>query len=46
MRFFKKYMGMSCLEYVKDFRLEKAAELLSQEGTSVLDASESCRIFS
>lgn len=39
MRFFKKYMGLSCLEYVKDFRLEKAAELLSQEGMSVLDAS-------
>ena len=39
MRFFKKYMGMSCLEYIKDFRLEKASELLSQGETPVLDAS-------
>lgn len=39
MRFFKKYMGMSCLEYIKDLRLEKAAELLSQGETPVLDAS-------
>ena len=39
MRFFKKYMGMSCLEYIKDLRLEKAAELLSQGEAPVLDAS-------
>lgn len=39
MRFFKKYMGTSCLEYVKDLRLEKAAELLSQGETPVLEAS-------
>ena len=39
MRFFKKYMGMSCLEYIKTLRLEKAAGLLGQGDTSVLDAS-------
>lgn len=39
MRFFKKYMGISCLEYIKDLRLEKAAKLLSQGETPVLDAS-------
>ena len=39
MRFFKKYMGMSCLEYIKNLRLEKAAELLSRGEVSVLEAS-------
>lgn len=39
MRFFKKYMGMSCLEYIKTLRLEKAAGLLGRGDTSVLDAS-------
>ena len=39
MRFFKKYVGMSCLEYIKNLRLEKAAELLSRGEVSVLEAS-------
>lgn len=39
MRFFKKYMGMSCLEYIKTLRLEKAAGLLGRGGMSVLDVS-------
>lgn len=39
MRFFKKYVGMSCLEYIKNFRLEKAAEQFEQGETSTLEVS-------
>ena len=39
MRFFKKYVGMSCFDYIKNYRLEKAAELLESGDTSILDAS-------
>ena len=42
MRFFKKYTGISCLEYIKNLRLEKAASLLAKGGKSVLDISLSC----
>ena len=42
MRFFKKYIGVSCLEYIKNLRLEKAASRLAQGGRSVLDVSMSC----
>ncbi len=45
MRFFKKYIGMSCLEYIKNLRLEKAASLLEKGGQSVLDISLSCGFF-
>lgn len=39
MRFFKKHIGMSCLDYIKALRLEKAAELLEQGELSILDVS-------
>ena len=39
MRFFKRFMGTSCLNYIKNLRLEKAAELLGQDGLPPLDAS-------
>lgn len=39
MRFFKKYIGMSCLDYIKNLRLEKAAELLEQGELSILEVS-------
>lgn len=39
MRFFKKYIGMSCLDYIKNLRLEKAAELLEQGTLSTLEIS-------
>ena len=39
MRFFKRFMGTSCLNYIKNLRLEKAAELLGQDGFTPLDAS-------
>ncbi|MCC2255229.1 AraC family transcriptional regulator [Ruminococcus sp. CLA-AA-H200] len=42
MRFFKKYTGTSCLEYIKNLRLEKAASRLAQGSQSVLDISMSC----
>lgn len=42
MRFFKKYVGISCLEYIKNLRLEKAASRLAQGDRSVLDVSMSC----
>lgn len=42
MRFFKKYTGTSCLEYIKNLRLEKAASRLARGGSSVLDISLSC----
>ncbi len=42
MRFFKKYTGISCLEYIKNLRLEKTASLLAKGGKSVLDISLLC----
>lgn len=39
MRFFKKYVGMSCLDYMKNLRLEKAAELLAAGELSTLEVS-------
>lgn len=42
MRFFKKYTGVSCLDYIKNLRLEKAASRLAQGGQSVLEVSMSC----
>lgn len=39
MRFFKKYTGTSCLEYIKNLRLEKAAEHFAQGDQSVLDTA-------
>lgn len=39
MRFFKKHVGMSCFDYIKNYRLEKAVELMDKGGISILDAS-------
>ena len=39
MRFFKKYMGVSCGEYLKNLRLEKAAQAFSQGNSSILDVA-------
>ena len=39
MRFFKKYMGMSCGEYLKNLRLEKAAQAFSRGNTVILDVA-------
>lgn len=42
MRFFKKYTGISCLEYIKNLRLEKAASALAGKEQSVLEVCLSC----
>ena len=42
MRFFKKYSGTSCLKYINNYRLEKAAELLKSTAYSITDISLEC----
>ncbi len=39
MRFFKKYMGVSCGEYLKNLRLEKSARAFSEGRTNILDVA-------
>lgn len=39
MRFFKKHTGMTCLEYINNLRLEKAAQLFQQGNSSIIDVS-------
>ena len=39
MRFFKKHVNMTCVEYVNNVRLEKAVELFEQGNTSILEVS-------
>ena len=39
MRFFKKHMSMTCIEYINNLRLEKSVEQFEQGNTSILDVS-------
>ena len=39
MRFFKKHMNMTCVEYINNLRLEKAVELFEQGNSSIMEAS-------
>lgn len=39
MRFFKKHMNMTCVEYINNLRLEKSVELFKQGNSSILDVS-------
>ena len=39
MRFFKKHMNMTCVEYITNLRLEKAVELFEQGNTDILNVS-------
>ncbi|MCI8482983.1 MAG: AraC family transcriptional regulator [Lachnospiraceae bacterium] len=39
MRFFKKHMNMTCMEYLNNLRLEKAVELLEEDNVSILEVS-------
>lgn len=39
MRFFKKHMSMTCVEYINNLRLEKAVELFEQGHSSILEVS-------
>ena len=42
MRFFKKYMGMSCVQYIKNVRLERAADQFENGETNTLEAALAC----
>ena len=39
MRFFKKHMNMTCMEFLNNLRLEKAVELLKDDTASILEVS-------
>lgn len=39
MRFFKKHINMTCMEYINNLRLEKSVELFKQGNTSIIDVS-------
>lgn len=39
MRFFKKHMSMTCVEYINNLRLEKSVELFEKGDSSILDVS-------
>jgi len=39
MRFFKKYIGMTCIEYINTYRLEIASKLLDTTNNSIMDIS-------
>lgn len=39
MRFFKKHVGMSCVDYIKNLRLEKSVALFESGEHSILDVS-------
>lgn len=42
MRFFKKYMGMSCVQYIKNVRLERAADQFENGENNTLEVALSC----
>jgi len=39
MRLFKKYIGMTCIEYLNTYRLEIASKLLATTNNSIMDIS-------
>ncbi len=39
MRFFKKHMNMTCMEYLNNLRLEKAVELFEDDSATILEVS-------
>ncbi|WP_315080463.1 AraC family transcriptional regulator [uncultured Clostridium sp.] len=39
MRFFKKYTGKTCIQFIKNYRLEKAANLISNTDLSITEIS-------
>ena len=39
MRFFKKHMNMTCVEYINNLRLDKAVEAFEQGNTSITDVA-------
>ena len=39
MRFFKKHTGMTCVDYINDYRMAKAIEFLQNKNLSVMEVS-------
>ncbi len=39
MKFFKKHIGMTSIEYINNYRLEKASALLSSTDKSIMEIS-------
>lgn len=39
MRFFKKHMNMTCIEYINNYRLEKSVEQFEHGNTSIMEVS-------
>lgn len=39
MRFFKKHTGTTCVDYINDYRISKAAELLSKTDMSIMEVA-------
>ena len=39
MRFFKRYMGMTCIEYINDYRLNVATNLLLSSGMQITEVA-------
>ena len=39
MRFFKKHIGMTCIQYINNYRLEKASLLLNSTSQPIMDIS-------
>lgn len=39
MRFFKKHIGLTCIQYINNFRLEKASILLTSTNSPIMDIS-------
>ena len=44
MRFFKKYMGMTCIEYINDYRLNIASNLLLTTRVQITEVAASIGI--
>ncbi|WP_244835407.1 AraC family transcriptional regulator [Clostridium sp. BJN0001] len=42
MRFFKKYIGMTCTEYINNYRIESSAHLLDETDKSIMDIALEC----
>ena len=39
MRFFKKYIGMSCIQYINNLRLDNASKLLTTTNKTIMEIS-------
>ena len=39
MRFFKKHIGLTCIQYINNLRLEKSSILLTSTNNAIMDIS-------